>query len=306
MKTICYADVFDFPFKEEEIYRFLLEKSKIKHQESKLHIKIQKLIEAEEIEERNGFYFLKGREKIVKLRRKREKEARKKIKIAERVARFLKLIPFVKMVAVTGGLGIGNAKPEDDIDLLIVSQKGKIWTTRFLATILAELFLKRRRPGDKEIADKICLNMFLDEDHLAVPKNERDLFTAHEVVQLKVLWDRDDTYQKFLVANQWVERFLPNAVRRQKAQSEERKAVTKSSKLQNKKLLALSCSFEFCTLSFTLVEKVLRHFQLLYMRNRRTTEAISDGIIRFHPKDARVWVFKEYQKRIASILKLKM
>jgi len=47
-----------------------------------------------------------------------------------------------------------------------------------------------------------------------------------------------------------------------------------------------------------LVETSLKKFQLWYMRNRRTTEVIKNGVIRFHPEDARVWVMEKYKERL--------
>ena len=284
LKTLAYADIFDFPLKADEIWRFLIKETNNKQQIT--NNKIQKLIRERKIKKRNGFYFLMGREKVVKIRKKREKENRKKLQIVKKISRFLKIIPFFKMAAITGALAMENSKKEDDIDVLIVSKKARLWTTRFLVTILVEILAKRRRPGDKNITNKICLNMFLDEDHLTVPKDERDLFSAHEVIQLKPLWDRNETYQKFLVANQWVERFLPNAIKNKKQRTKNK---------EQKKLFFYLLSVICYLLS---VENILKHFQLWYMRKRRTTEVISAGIIRFHPQDARSWVLKEYQKRV--------
>ena len=300
LKTLFYADVFDFPLKKEEAWEYLIGNLKLKTKNEKRQLKIKNLVKTKIIEEKAGFYFLKGRGKIIEIRKKREKESRRKLKIAKKAAQLVKIIPTVKMVAVTGALAMKNSKKKDDIDFLIVSEKSKLWTTRFLVTILIEIFAKRRRPKDKNITDKICLNMFLDEEHLAVPKKEQDLFSAHEVIQLKPLWEKDSIYQKFLIANRWVERFLPNVTKELKAKSEKRKAATKSLKLQSKKLLALSCSFKFCILSFTLFEKILKHFQLFYMRKKRTTEVVSNGIIRFHPQDARNWILKAYKKRLKN------
>jgi hypothetical protein len=82
--------------------------------------------------------------------------------------------------------------------------------TRLFSVFLVELTGKRRRPGDQKVKDKICLNMLLDESHLAIPEKERDLFSAHEVCQMKPLWEKERTYQKFLKANQWSQEFLPN------------------------------------------------------------------------------------------------
>ena len=205
LSTLAYADIFDYPLKKEEIWRFLL--SDIRYQ----ILDVSKgLKELPEVSQKNNFYFLKEREHLVLLRKKRERWSKEKLKIAQKVANWLKIIPTIKMVAVTGALAMENSNENDDIDLLIITSKSRLWLTRFLTVILLELVANRRHPADKEVKDKICLNMFLDEGHLEVPKKEQDLFSAHEVCQLKVLWDKNGIYQKFLKANLWSKKFLPN------------------------------------------------------------------------------------------------
>jgi hypothetical protein len=156
------------------------------------------------------FYFFPTRQQTVSKRLKREKLSGEKLKIANRVTNWLKLIPTIKMVAVTGALAMKNSTKNDDVDLLIVVSKDRLWLTRLLSVFLVELVAQRRRPGDKMVRNKICLNMFLDEAHLMVPKKEQDLFTAHEVSQLKPLWERENIYQKFINLNQWYQKYLPN------------------------------------------------------------------------------------------------
>lgn len=205
LSTLAYADIFDYPLKEKEIYRFLI--SDIRYQ----ILDISKgLKELPEVSQKNNFYFLKEREQLVLLRKKRERWSKEKLKIAQKVANWLKIIPTIKMVAVTGALAMENSNKNDDIDLLIITSKNRLWLTRFLTVILLELVAKRRHPADKEVKDKICLNMFLDEGHLKVPEKEQDLFSAHEVCQLKVLWDKNGIYQKFLKANLWSKKYLAN------------------------------------------------------------------------------------------------
>jgi len=205
LSTLAYADIFDYPLRENEIYRFLL--SDIRYQ----ILDVGKgLKELPEVSQKNNFYFLKEREHLVLLRKKRERWSRKRLKIAKQVARWLKIIPTIKMVAVTGALAMENSNKNDDIDLLIITSKNRLWLTRLLAVLLVELIAKRRHPADKEVKDKICLNMFLDEGHLKVPEKEQDLFSAHEVCQLKPILDKNGTYQKFLKANLWSKKFLPN------------------------------------------------------------------------------------------------
>lgn len=203
LRTLVYADVFDYPLLASEVWGFLIKKSK-------LQIKIQKLIQDKKIEEKEGFYFLPGRKRIVAIRKKRERWSQKKMKIARRTANWLKLIPTIKMVAVSGALAMKNSTENDDIDLLIVTAKKRLWLTRLFSVFLIELVGQRRRPSDKMVRNKICLNMFLDETHLRVPKKEQDLFTAHEICQLKLLWERGGIYQKFINQNQWYQKYLAN------------------------------------------------------------------------------------------------
>lgn len=49
------------------------------------------------------------------------------------------------------------------------------------------------------------------------------------------------------------------------------------------------------------LETLARWLQLKYMARRRTTEIVEPGRIRFHPKDCRGWVLKEYKKRLKKL-----
>ena len=205
LKTLAYGDVFGYPLKKEEICQFLL--SDIRYGILDISKALKRI---PQVSQQDAFYFLGGRAKIVALRKKREKWSQNKLQIAQKVAKWLKTNPFIKMVAVTGNLAMNNSDKDDDIDLLIIAGKNRLWLTRFLTVLLVELVANRRRPGDKDVKDKICLNMFLAEDCLQVPKKEQDLFSAHEVCQLKPIWHKDNTYQEFITQNQWYQKFLPN------------------------------------------------------------------------------------------------
>lgn len=207
-KTLVYADIFDYPLTASQIGQFLIAKKKA----SRLVIDqaLNFMVKKKRLGSLGRFYFLPGKQMIVAKRLKREKLSLQKIKIALRVARWLKLIPTVKMVAVTGALAMNNSAQNDDIDLLIVTTKNRLWLTRLLTVLLTELIASRRRPGNCRVKNKICLNMFLDEAHLKVPEKEQDLFIAHEVCQLKPLWDRGNVYQKFISQNQWFQKYLAN------------------------------------------------------------------------------------------------
>lgn len=275
LATLAYADIFDYPLTLKEIFRFLITSQKIKEEEIKKAIRT--LLKEGKIGKMGRFYFLKGREEIVFLRKKRQKESNLKIKKAEKISKYLRFLPLIKMVALTGNLAVKNSSESDDIDFLIVTKKGWLWTGRFLTTVLLEILGCRRRPGDKKFKDKICLNMFWDEGYLSLPSSWRNLFTAHEICQIEPLWQKDDVYFKFLFKNRWVKKYLANF------ELEKKNIFFEENK--NKP-------------PFSLVEKILKKVQLYYMQKRRTKEKITSGIIAFHPRDLSPDILEKYQKRL--------
>ncbi len=285
IKTLCYSDIFEYPLTNDEISKWLI-KLKIKNKKIITTIKNDELIR-----EKDGYYFLKGRETIVDIRKKREIFSKQKIIIAKKIASFLKIIPTIRLVGITGALALNNVKEDDDIDLLIVTSRNLLWTTRFLVTILVELIGKRRRPNEIAVNNKICLNMFLDENHLVIPIEERNLFSAHEVAQLQPIWDRDNTYSIFLTENSWIRRYLPNIL------NEDIKKLNIIKSRRNNNPLSI---FPFLSVR-NFIENFLKYFQLRYMRKKRTTEVIREGVIRFHPNDVRGLVMEKFNKKLRNI-----
>ncbi len=140
-----------------------------------------------------------------------------KIGKAKHIARFLSFFPTISLIAVTGSLAVDNARVDDDLDLFIITRADTLWLTRLFVIPLISIFFKRRLPKyqilniKSQIADAVCLNLWLDESALAVPKNKRSLYTAHEVLQAKPIFDRGGIYAKFILANSWTSKYLANA-----------------------------------------------------------------------------------------------
>ena len=205
LKTLVYADIFDYPLTRQEIYHWSIGPSSLKTPIH--HPKIKSL---------DSYYFLAGRQKIVSLRQARAHWSQQKLHLATKVGEWLKIIPTIKLVAVTGALAMSNSAVTDDIDLMIVTSPHTLWLTRPLVVLLLEISGLRRRPtrryslDARRFNDKICLNLWLDPTSLAVPPPKRNLYTAHEVAQVKPLWDRHHTYAHFLSANRWINKYLPN------------------------------------------------------------------------------------------------
>jgi len=176
----------------------------------------------------------------------------------------------------------------------------------YLLPLQAAYPRQSRRSELPHYKDKICLNMFVDEDHLAVPPKERSLFTAHEVVQMKPLWFKDDVYQRFLAANQWVGKWLANSLECSNVQMFKcSKQIQNPTVKKSKPLYYLITNYSIASLLHCFIasllnglEKMAMVFQLKYMARRRTTEKISPGRILFHPEDKSRWVMGEYERRL--------
>ena len=215
--TLCYADIFDYPLNISEIHHWL-----IANQASKKSVSLKLKLRSEPIiQKTKNYYHLQGRSTIVSLRQTRQSFSQPKLIKAQRIANLLSHIPSINLIAITGALAMNNADETDDIDLMIITKNNQLWITRLLAIFLLELFHLRRRSGSElrvssepslSIVDKACLNLFLDGSALTIPVPSRNLYTAHEVAQVKPIFERKNTYQKFLASNSWVKDYLPNAL----------------------------------------------------------------------------------------------
>ncbi len=276
LKTLAYADIFDYPLTLAQIHHWLIWSNPAPPNQSTLSLAISKL---SQVTKHKSFYFLKNKARLVALSRRRTRYSHKKLALARRQAHWLKLIPFIKLVAVTGALSMNNSDKADDIDLIIITQTNRLWLTRFLAVVLLESLRLRRRPSSAFHTNKICLNLFLDESSLAIPLSRRDLYTAHEVCQVKPLWDRGDTYQKFLAANSWVKKYLPHSI---KTSVPDRHKPTPPPRPNLLKSLEV--------LTFKL--------QLSYMKKKRTRERITKHSAFFHPRPTSKIVLNKYRQRL--------
>jgi len=273
LATLSYFDLFSYPLNEEEVFFWL--PAKAGRQEVKKAL--EELRKAGKISVKDGFYFF-PQKNSVEQRKKQESEAVEKIKKAQKAARLLGLLPGILLVGLTGNLAMKAAKKEDDIDFLIITRSGWLWRSRFLAIFLLELLGWRRRPNQKEVRDKICLNLFLEEGHLALKKERHDLYTAHEILQMKPLVDKADAYQRFLQANFWAASFLPQAWGEKKVKSEEGKEVR--------------------AVSPPIIEKILADFQLKRISVHQSREEILPGQLFFHPQDRRGEMMRRYREMI--------
>jgi hypothetical protein len=193
---VAYADVFDQPLTLAEAHRYLIGVSATL---AAVREELQRLVPAR-LARRDGLFMLRGRERLVETRRRREAHAADLWPAAVRYGRTLARLPFVSMVAVTGSLSRDNVQPGSDVDYLVATAAGRVWVARGF-TGLARRAARRRGVG-------LCPNYVLSEGALMLA--ERDLVTAHELVQMVPLTGHD-VYRRMRDVNTWTSDFLPNA-----------------------------------------------------------------------------------------------
>lgn len=258
--ALVYHDLFDYPLTRDELWYWQMGES----QEPK-HI----------VERFGNIVFLEGREKNILKRLGKARASKKKIAIARRAAGVLALLPTVKMVGVSGGLSMNNADENDDIDLIIITAVDTLWITRLLSFVLLwAAGLKLRRFGEKELADKLCLNMWITQGNLGFAPRY-DVYTAHEIAQIKVLKDKECVYKKLLKENAWVRSFFPNAFDVSFKLSQ--KTGTKGDALISK---IINYALQNLLRLFDLAAYLL---QSRYMAGKKTKEKVERGRAMFHP-----------------------
>ncbi|MDZ7587103.1 MAG: adenylyltransferase/cytidyltransferase family protein [Patescibacteria group bacterium] len=246
LRTTTYASIFNYHLSFEELYRYLISPGPVSISKLKPYF----IVKPQSV---NHFNQLKW-------------------PIARRAAKILSFLPTVKLVAVTGALAMNNAGKNDDIDLMIITASNRLWLTRLLSAVL--LFPHLRKGPTLKVANKLCLNLWLDESALAL--NQRNLFVAHEICQLKPLFNRHHTYQKFLTANLWYKQFLPNWTPEKR---------TLPNREQGRTLMDFLNSLAF-------------HLQYVYMKSKITRERVSKHFAFFHPRPTAKIVLQEYRRRL--------
>lgn len=192
--TLAYADVFDYPLRAPEVYRYLTStKASIEE--------VARALADESLFSQSGeFFTLRGRDEIVETRRRREQVAVRLWPKAARYGRILAKLPFVRMVAITGSLAMNNTDEGKDVDFMIVTAPNHLWTCRALALLIARV---ARLEGLS-----LCPNYLVTTNALEL--HERSLYVAHELAQMVPLSGRE-IYDEICRLNTWMYDYLPNA-----------------------------------------------------------------------------------------------
>ncbi len=147
-----------------------------------------------------GFFFPPGRSAWLANRLRREDRSRALLDRHRRLLRAICALPFVRLVALSGSIAALNADEDADLDLFIITRGRRAWTVTLAVVLLAKLARQRR---------VVCANFVMTDACLAVDPDQRDLFTANQILHLRPLAGVE-TYRAFLAANPFVGRCYPN------------------------------------------------------------------------------------------------
>lgn len=193
--TVLYSDLFDYPLTQDELHRYLIAPYP---GASAFEGELAGLVDRY-LSRVDGLITVAGREDIVAVRRQRQESREQRWVPAQRYARWLRHVPFVRMVAVCGSQAAGNPRADADVDFFLVTEPDRLWTVQ-----VCSMFLRRVA---SLVSVRVCPNYFLTLDSLEVQPH--DLYHAREIAHAIPLWG-GTTHLRFLAANRWVESFLPN------------------------------------------------------------------------------------------------
>lgn len=304
ISTLSYFDIFSYPLTLMEIWKWLYIEDDRQSTDYGLRpvkiIDIQQALSSsgylkQRVEFKNSFYFLKGRSEIVTTRAKRYSLAERKFYKALRIIKILRFMPFVKMIAVCNTLAYNNSRRQADIDLFVITKRRRVWQSRFWITGFLTLF--RLRPEPDKTQDTICPTFFVDEDNLDLKRLafENDIYLSYWVKQLVPVYN-EGVYDKFIKANLWADKRLPNCLPISPASRRFLEKIGWLKKIIN-------------AIGYFLPEHLFKKYQLKVMpeglkqvANKDSRVVVKDYMLKFHDNDRRLLFLKRWQTRKEQVL----
>lgn len=244
------------------------------------------------VSSKNGFYSLSKQDgSFFDNRISSSKIAGQKIKKAKRISRLLKIVPFIRSIAISGSVSMTSPTPKSDIDLFIISGKNRIWLTRVISVLLTHI-TGQRRYGHK-IENRICLNLYIADETTEFPI--QNIASSHMLARALPVYGRD-VFGEFLNTNTlWISKFIvnfergfifhnPSATRRHLSPATSHKSINFLEKIVSK----------------SLTKRMVANTPLAKPPHLITG---GDALIFYYPHSKNQEVMERYSKAIARIVK---
>jgi glycosyltransferase involved in cell wall biosynthesis len=192
IKTLVYSGMFNSGIKSDKIHEQLFDR-KIKKEV--LITIIERYKAANIIREINGYlqlnYSINNYYKI-----HRGMIDKKKI---NRIIGLLNKLPFISLIAFSGGTTHYGIENHDDIDLFIISKPYSVYIVYLLIHFFSIILNVRK---------ELCANFLIDESNLELGQNY-DFYTAHQIITLNG-FRNSEMLSHFYSRNRWIKSFYPN------------------------------------------------------------------------------------------------
>ncbi|MDU8886431.1 nucleotidyltransferase domain-containing protein [Yeosuana sp. MJ-SS3] len=195
LKTILYFSIFNYPVTRDEIFKFSTSEN-IDILDNELEILLKRKI----IYQIGDYYLNTQSLDSVKRRLTNNKMAEKIMPKALRISKRIASFPYVKGVALSGGLSKGCFDSEGDVDFFIITSPNKLWLARTLLILYKKIFLLNSKKY-------FCVNYFIGSNNLNI--TEKNKFTAMELVTLIPTYGQS-IFKEFMSNNKWVKGYFPN------------------------------------------------------------------------------------------------
>ena len=280
LRTILYADVFNFPLTADEIHRYLIADvafaradidKALQHSRQLSHL----LCYSE------NYYCLLERKDIIAIRKEREAISQQLWESAIRYGKLLSHIPFVEMVALTGALAVRNpASIDDDFDYLLITSPGRVWLARAFAVLVVRIV--------RLFGRELCPNYVLSSDKLA--QSRQDMYMAHEVAQMRPIYG-SNLYHAMFTENPWTKDYLPDALPYETQEDKPRRIRSMLEWLLGGRIGNMLEHREY--------QRKLRKFTPK-MRQKNSSAEITENSVKGHFEDHGMPVLQHYEELLAE------
>ncbi len=156
-------------------------------------------------------------------------------------------IPGIEMVAIVNSLSMYATHKDSDIDLYIVTKPNMIWFVRFFSTLI--LWRNRVWRRNEDIAGNFCLSFFITTEAMDLSRIviDNDIYLYFWIYYLKPIVVKNNTYEKFLEINNWVE-------------------MDENQKRENQKYIVSAVPFFACEFCVSIREYFRKKFQTVWAK----------------------------------------
>ncbi len=299
LATLSYFSLFQVPLTALEAWRNLFwDSADAPPSLADVEAALPTLVAAGRLRAQDGYWYLPDAAPPAE-RLLREADALRKWRRLRRGTRLLQCVPFLLGAAAVNTLPIGASRRDSDIDLLLISRGGRMFTVRFLTVALTQLFGVRRH--GRFVADRLCLSFTVSDralDLMPLTKKPDDPLLRFWCANAHVLFGRDGIFGRFWEANAALLAPLPNAALRRSTEDLRPWPLTRPVRDALERLLAGRLG--------DALEDRLRALQMRRFsantgsRSRRggTDVVISDDVLKFHERDNREEMAQAWYHRL--------